>query len=75
MTRKLPANIPSPELRGGIRPDMPKWQSMKKIPHDKQILFTDKAKQHQWLGMLTGENPPLPTFNDMEPAYWAEITR
>jgi hypothetical protein len=76
MTRKLPADIPSPELRGGTRPDMPKWQSMNKLPHDKQVLFTDKAKRFQWLGMLTGEDAPLPLYHhggqDIEPSYWAD---
>lgn len=72
MTRKLPADIPSPELRGATRPDMPKWQSLRKMPHDKQILFTDKSKSVQWLGMITGENPPHPEHNGIAAAYWAE---
>lgn len=36
MTRKLPADIPSPELRGGIRPDMVR-APRKGLTHDQWL--------------------------------------
>lgn len=78
MTRKLPADIPSLELRGAHRPDVikPSWKQLKKLPRDRQVLFTDKDKRFQWTGMVAGENPPLPVYHndgkEIEAAYWSE---
>jgi hypothetical protein len=79
MTRKLPADIPSPELRGATRPDQPKWRKISTMPQNKIVRLTDSAKRFQWSGMVIGDNPPLPLYHngaeEIEPAHWADMAQ